>query len=148
MAGLRALDAGRSSFCYKFSTGHESQAITLFRLFEVMRSHKNRRARICQAVDHHPERSPSKRINPRGRLIEKEHARFVHNCGAEGDTLLPTSRQTASDLVFFPFEPRERKHPADFFVAFTLGHAIDASEKTEIFSDGHTSELQSPCNLV
>src|ERR1022692_650468 len=132
MAGLRALDAGRSSFCYKFSTGHESQAITLFRLFEVMRSHKNRRARICQAVDHHPESAPSERIDPRGGLIEEEHARFVHDGGAEGDTLLPASGQAAGDLVFLPFESRERHHPADFLVALTRGHAVDAGEKAEI----------------
>src|SRR5208282_1082945 len=137
MAGLRTLDPARSSLCHQFSPGHESQAVALFRLFEVMRRHKNRRASICQAVDHHPESAPGKRIDPRGRLIEEEHARFVHDCGAEGDTLLPASGQTASDLVFLPFESRERHHPADFLVALTRGHAVDASEKAEIFPDGH-----------
>src|ERR1017187_10246399 len=137
MSGLRALDAARSSFCHQFSAGHESQAVTLFRLFEVMRRHENRRARICQAVDHHPESSPRERINPRGRLIEEEHARFVHDGGAEGNALLPASRQTASDLVFFASEPRERQYPADLLVALSLRHAINASEKAEIFSDGH-----------
>jgi len=114
MAGLRALDAAWCSLCHQFSASHESQAVTLFRLFEVMRSHKNRRACICQAVDHHPESPPGKRIDPRGRLIEEEHARFVHDGGAEGDTLLPASRQTASDLVFLPFESRERHHQRIF----------------------------------
>ncbi len=137
MAGLRALDAARSSLCHQFSAGHESQAIALFRFFEVMRGYKNRRACVCQAVDHHPESAPSERINPRSRLIEKEHARFVHDGSAEGDTLLPAARQTASDLVFLPFESRERQHPADFLVALTLGHSVDASEKAEILSDGH-----------
>src|ERR1035438_7196030 len=97
MAGLRALDAARSSLRHQFSAGHESQAIALFRFFEVMRGHKNRRTRICQAVDHHPESAPSERINPGGRFIEKEHARFVHDGGAESDTLLPASRQTRSE---------------------------------------------------
>src|SRR5208283_2586396 len=137
MAGLRTLDPARSSLCHEFSPGHESQAVALFRLFEVMRSHKNCRTGICQAVDHHPESSPGERIDSRGRLIEKQHAWFVHDGGAEGDTLLPASRQTAGDLVFLPFEPRERHHPAYFLVALTRGHAVDASEKTEIFSDGH-----------
>src|ERR1017187_3896746 len=137
MAGLRALDAARSSLRHQFSAGHESQAVTLFRLFEVMRSHKNRRACVCQAVDHHPESAPSERIDSRGGLIEEEHPRFVHDGGAESDTLLPASRQTASDLVFLPFESRERHHPADFLVALALGHAVDAREKAEIFTDGH-----------
>src|ERR1035437_6280247 len=98
MAGLSALDAARSSLCHQFPAGHESQAVTLFRLFEVMCRHKNRRACICQAVDHHPESSPSERIDPRGGLIAKEYARFVHGGGAEADALLPAPRQTGRDL--------------------------------------------------
>src|ERR1039458_5925298 len=137
MAGLRALDAAGSSFRHQFAASHESQAVTLFRFFEVMGSHKNRRAGICQAVDHHPESSPRKRIYPGGGLIEEEYARFVHDGGAEGDALLPATRQTARDLVFLSFEPREREHPADLLVALALEHAVDASEKGEIFPDGH-----------
>src|ERR1035438_2171705 len=137
MAGLRAFDAARSALCHQFTASHESQAVTLFRLFEVMRRHENRRARICQAVDHHPESSPCERIDPRGRLIEEEHARFVHDGGAEGDTLLPASWQTGRDLIFLPFEPRERQHPADSLVALTLRHAVNAGEEVKVLSDGH-----------
>src|ERR1035438_3356047 len=41
MAGLRAFDAAGSSLCRQSPASHESQAVTLFRLFEVMRSHEN-----------------------------------------------------------------------------------------------------------
>ena len=99
---------------------HEAQAIALLRFFQIMGRHQDRRARIRQLVDHAPEGAPGQRIDARGRLVQKEHARLVHDRRAKGHALLPSARQAAGDLIFFAFQPRKRQHPALLFFALAL----------------------------
>src|SRR5207249_1044809 len=60
----------------------------------------------------------------------------MHNGGAEGHALLPSSRQTAGDLVLLAFETRKRQYPPDFFCAFMVGNTVYAGKKVQVVFNG------------
>src|SRR5262249_31608159 len=75
---------------------------------------------------------PGQGIDARGRLVEEEHARFMHDSGAEGHPLFPTSRQAPGDLILLSLESREGEHPLSLFCALALGDTVDAGEEVQI----------------
>src|SRR5579872_1444051 len=60
----------------------------------------------------------------------------MHDRGAEGHALLPSSRQTASDLVLLAFETRKRQYPPDFFCAFMVRNTVYAGKKVQVVFNG------------
>ncbi len=135
VSGLPALDAAGRALGDKLARDHHSQAIALFRFLKIVSGHEDRRAAIGQPIDHRPERAPRQRIDARGRLIQKENVRLMHNCSAEGHALLPSSRQAARDLVLLSLEPRKGKHPANLFFAVLIRHAVDARKEIEVLAN-------------
>ena len=112
MAALAALDRGRRAFGDQFAGHHQAETIALLGLFEVVRRDQDGGAGVGQAVDQPPERTAGDRVDARGRLVEKQHARLVHDRGAEGDALLPAARQAADQLMFLALRDRQTRAPS------------------------------------
>ena len=136
VAGLAALDAAGSAFGHEFAGDHEAEAIALLGFLEIVSGHQNGGAGIGQPVDHGPEGAARQRIDAGGRLVEKQHARLVHDGGAEGHALLPAAGQAAGDLILLALEAGKREHPLALFLALAFGHAVHAGKKFEIFLNG------------
>src|SRR5262245_50342025 len=132
MTGLLNLEVARAAFGHELARDHHTQAVALLGLFEVVRGHEYRGAGVGQAVDHFPESAARQRVDPGGRFVEEEYAGLVHDGRAEGDTLLPSSGQTAGDLTPLAFEPRKREYPALFLFALLVGHTVDAREEIQV----------------
>src|SRR5262249_38917471 len=108
------------------------QTVALLGLFEVVRSHEYRGAGVGQAVYHFPESAARQRVDAGGRLVEGEYAGLGHDGRAEGDSLLPSSGETAGGLDFFVFESRKREYPALLLFALFVGHAVHAREEIQV----------------
>src|SRR5262245_61112077 len=132
MTGLLTLEVARAAFGHELTRDHHPQTVALLGLFEVVRGHEYRGAGVGQAVDHLPESAARQRVDAGRRLVEEEYAGLVHNGRAEGDALLPSSGQTASDLTFFAFESRKREYPAPLLFALFVRHAVDAGEEVQV----------------
>ena len=92
------------------------EAIALLGFFEIVRGDENGGAGVGEAIDHAPEGAAGEGIDAGGWFVEKEHARLVHDGGAEGYALLPSARKAAGDLVLLAFEAGEGEHPATSFL--------------------------------
>src|SRR5689334_7482637 len=135
MASLFALDAGGSPLHDELAGHHQTEAIALLGFLEVMGGHQNGSTRVGQAVDHRPECAPCQRVHAGGWLVEKDHARLMHDGGAERHALLPSSRQTAGDLVLLSFEFRKRQHPPDLFRTLVARNTVYAGIKLQVVLD-------------
>ncbi len=135
--GLRRLDLGRRALRHKLSRHHHAEAIALLRLFQVVRGDQNRGAGVGETIDEAPEGAARQGIDTRGRLVEKQHARLVHDRRAEGDPLLPAAGQARDHPVAFLLQTREPQHPVDFLVALLVRDAVHAGKEREVLGDRH-----------
>src|SRR6266700_666659 len=71
MAFLFSFDRGGASFGYDFTRRHESQAIALLRLFQVVRGYQDCGTGVGELIDPAPEGAPRQGIDARGWLVEK-----------------------------------------------------------------------------
>src|SRR5215468_1505563 len=99
MSLLEGLDLGRTPFGHKFARHHETEAVTLLCLFEVVRRYQDGSAPVGELVNHRPEGASRERIDAGSRLVEEQHVRFMHDRRPKGNALLPTARQTAGHLA-------------------------------------------------
>ena len=150
-AALRGLHPARRSLGHQLAGDHESQPIALLGLFEIVRGDEDRRAVVGELVDHRPEGAARNRVHAGGRLVQKQHARLVHDGRAEGHALLPATGQTSRELSALALEAGELEHPALARLADLARHLVDAREKVEVLVDrevvverellGHVAEL-------
>src|SRR2546426_5557736 len=107
---------------FRSPPAHHRQPRALFRLVHVVRRHEDRRPRPGEVVDRVPEPASGGGIHAGGGLIEKQQRRLVDQRARQRKSLPPAARELPRELTE-PIAQRER-------------------------SEEHTSELQSPCNLV
>src|SRR5438309_1169321 len=101
MTRLFFLNGFGSPFSYKLTGDHQAESIALFGFLQVVRGDENCRAGIGQVVYGFPKCATRQWIDARCRFIEEEDARFVHDRGAESDTLLPAARKASGNLRAF-----------------------------------------------
>src|SRR5438876_3481259 len=76
------------------------------------------------------------RIETRGRFIEKEQRRVVHQRATEREQLPHPARQaTRGGIAFFP-EISQAQEIRDAFIQFRYRHATSAAEKAKILLHG------------
>src|SRR5262249_6223248 len=109
---LGGLDLGRTPFGHQFARHHETQAVTLLCLFEVVRCHQDGSAPVGELVNHRPESAARQRIDAGSRLVEEQHVRFMHDRRPKGNALLPTPRQSAGLLALLARQAPKRNVPA------------------------------------
>ena len=87
-----------------------------FGFVHVMRGDEERHALPGEFEKQIPEFAPRDRIDARGRLIEKENGRLVHERAGHGEALPPAAGEQRGAAVEIRFEMGER----DQFVAALL----------------------------
>src|SRR5262249_35423314 len=135
-----AFDWGRPPSGHKSARHHETQTVTLLCLFEVVRRHQDGGAPVGELVNHRPESASRQRIDARGRLVEEQHARFVHDRRPKGDALLPAARQAASHLTLLAVQTQKREYPPLFFRRVLFWYAEEGREKIQFLGDGEVVE--------
>src|SRR5262249_49018827 len=96
-------------------------------------------------------RAPRDRIDARRRLVEEQHARLVHDRGAERHALLPAARQAACELAAPALEAGGLQHPLLAGRPPLPRALVDAGKEIEVLVDreivverkllGHVAEL-------
>src|SRR5262249_9914527 len=112
---LRRFQVGWWSLNHELPGDKQAEPIALFGLFQIVRRDENCHAAIGETVDHLPESAARQRIDTRGGFVEKEHAGFMHNRGAESNALFPAAGQTAGYEMASSFQSREGQHPSLLF---------------------------------
>src|SRR4030095_7983615 len=102
------------------------------RFIHVMSGDEDRFTSVTQVIEEVPNVWQMDRIEARGRFIEKEKRRVVHQRATERDQLPHPARQTPGrGVAFFP-EISEAQQIRDTFIQFRYGHATSAAEKAKI----------------
>ena len=73
----------------------QADAVAILGLVEEVRRHHHRDAPLDHGVDVRPELAARQRVDARGRLVEKQHRRVVHDRAGQGQPLLEAQRQLA-----------------------------------------------------
>ena len=136
MAVLAALDGGRRTFSHQFAGHHQPETVALLGLLQVVSGDQNRRPGVGEAVDQPPERAPRDRVDAGGRLVQKQHARLVHDGRAERHALFPAAGQAADQLMLLALETGKLEHPANLLLPLVLGHTVDAGKEVQVLIDG------------
>lgn len=92
-------------------------------------------ALLDQPVDMGPEFAPGDRIDARGRFVEEQGARFVHDGAGERQALLQAERQILGGLAGMAAEIEDIGHQLDAFAPALPAKAIDAGEEFEVLRD-------------
>ena len=91
---------------------HESQAVTVGGFLQVMSGHERGDALARQIMYETPEAMAGQRIDARGRLIEKQHARAMHDAAREREPLADGTRNGVDLAVAEALQPCRLHRPS------------------------------------
>ena len=160
LAALRQLDVGlfqvsrlragqhlgRGRVHQHAAIGHGHQVLESLGLFHVSRGHQHRHVRplAAQAFDQGPELAARERVHARGRLVEDEQIRVVHQGAAQGHLLLHATRQLAGRPIGKRPHACGRQQVADARIALGLGHAEQARGEVHVVVDRERTVQRPP----
>ena len=115
---------------------HEADLVAALGLVEVVRGHEERRAALAQVVEEVPQALALARVDARGRLVEEDELRVVHERAREREALLHAAGQRARLHVLQVEQLDVAEQLVHARVGAGAGDAVDAGEEAEVLLDG------------
>src|SRR5438477_5858620 len=101
-----------------------------------MRGHEHRYAAAGELEQQVPQLAPRDRIDSRGRLVEEQHARPMHERRGEREALLPPAGKRGGEPVAIRSDVRQLDCPLLSLAPFGAFQPIDRAEEVEVLVDG------------
>ena len=127
-------DFRRGTLCEQPAVQNVAELVAALGLVHVMRAHQNRDAARSQRVQLVPEIAPRLGIHTRRRLVEQQQLRIVQQARSKSESLLPSARQSARELVRAIHETELFELALDSLVA--IPHAVHAGDEAQVLADG------------
>jgi hypothetical protein len=86
----------RCPFGQHLALGHNHQPVAVIGLVHEVGGHQHRDARLGECVDALPELAARQRVDPRGRLVQEQDVRLVHERRCHRQALLESQRQVTA----------------------------------------------------
>src|ERR1051325_4760972 len=105
----------------------------------VVRRHEQRHTAAGELEQQVPQLATRDRVDARGRLVEEDDARAVHERGGEREALLPSAGERAGEAVAVRADVREVDRPLDALAALGAFQPVDGAEELEVLEHGEVA---------